>query len=422
MTDDHLNALPKGHRLQEYELMRVLGHGGFGITYLGYDHNLDKAVAVKEYLPAELAGRTTENSVAPQTEAYRADFAWGQERFLDEARTLARFKHPNIIQVYRFLEAHGTAYIVMEYAEGETLAERLKRQGALGEDELKAILLPLLDGLAQVHAAGILHRDIKPANIMLRDADGSPVLVDFGSARQAIGERSRSMTAIVTPGYGPIEQYSSRGRQGPWTDLYALGGVCYRALTGNAPEEATERVRNDPQTPAVEAGSSKAAPAFLRALDWALQVNEDDRPQDAAAWRAALLGEEEAPTEKATAPAKSARQPWTQSQEAGPGAGANDFGSGNQHKGEAGGKATNMMFCPGCKSEMAQASKNCLKCGMPNPYADHIGCWIIGGIAILPIIFAWFTLRPGVSKSTRLLAFGWLAGQFISWLIGIASD
>ncbi len=313
MADDHINALPKGHRLQEYELVRVLGHGGFGITYLGYDHNLDKAVAVKEYLPVDLAGRTTGHSVVPQTEAYRADFAWGQERFLDEARTLARFAHRNIVQVHRFFEAHDTAYIVMEYAEGETLAERLKRQGTLDEGKLKAILLPLLDGLAQVHAAGVLHRDIKPGNIMLREADGSPVLVDFGSARQAIGERSRSMTAVVTPGYGPIEQYSSRGKQGPWTDLYALGGVCYRALTGNAPAEATERVRNDPQASAVEAGSSKAAPAFLQAVDWALQVNEDDRPQDAATWRAALLGEKNVPAGKTPTPTK-VKHPATQPQ------------------------------------------------------------------------------------------------------------
>ena len=295
MTDHHLNALPKAYRLEEYELVRVLGSGGFGITYLGYDHNLDKAVAIKEYLPVDIAGRTGDRSVVPQTEEFRDDFNWGLERFLDEARTLARFTHPNIIQVYRFFEAHGTAYIVMEYAEGETLADLLKRRGTLTEDELKTILLPLLAGLEDVHQAGILHRDIKPGNIMLRALDGSPVLVDFGAARQAVGARSRSMTAIVTPGYAPIEQYSTRGHQGSWTDVYALGGVCYRALTGELPAEATDRVRSDPLIPIMEAGRGKAGDEFLQAIDWALRVDEGERPQGVGEWRAALLGEGEVP-------------------------------------------------------------------------------------------------------------------------------
>ena len=295
MTDHHLNALPKAYRLEEYELVRVLGSGGFGITYLGYDHNLDKAVAIKEYLPSDIAARTGGHSVAPQTEEFRDDFNWGLERFLDEARTLARFSHPNIIQVHRFFEAHGTAYIVMEYAEGETLADLLKRQGTLTEGELKAILLPLLAGLEDVHRAGILHRDIKPGNIMLRALDGSPVLVDFGAARQAVGARSRSMTAIVTPGYAPIEQYSTRGHQGSWTDVYALGGVCYRALTGELPAEATDRVRSDPLIPIMEAGRGRAGSEFLLAIDWALRVDEGDRPQGVGEWRAALSGEGEVP-------------------------------------------------------------------------------------------------------------------------------
>ena len=191
----------------------MLGFGGFGMTYLGFDHNLDKPVAIKEYLPSDIATRTADRSVAAQASEVRGDFQWGLERFVDEARTLARFDHRHIIKVYRFFEAHGTAYIVMEYAEGETLSAHLERKGSLSEAELKAILYPLLDGLAVVHGADFLHRDIKPGNIVLRDVDGSPVLLDFGSARQAIGAKSRSVTSIVTPGYAPIEQYSSRGRQ-----------------------------------------------------------------------------------------------------------------------------------------------------------------------------------------------------------------
>ena len=287
-----LNALPQGHRLQEYELVRVLGFGGFGMTYLGFDHNLDKAVAIKEYLPSDIATRTGDNSVVPQASQFRDDFGWGLERFLDEARALARFDHRHIIKVHRFFEAHGTAYIVMEYAEGETLAAFLERKGMLSEAELKAMLYPLLDGLEVVHGADFLHRDIKPGNIIIRDEDNSPVLLDFGSARQAIGARSRSVTSIITPGYAPIEQYSSRGDQSPWTDIYALSGVCYRALTGEVPEDATDRVRNDPLIPVVERCTGQASAGFLAAIDWALAVDEGDRPKSIAEWRARLEGEQ----------------------------------------------------------------------------------------------------------------------------------
>ena len=285
-----LNALPQGYRLQEYELVRVLGFGGFGMTYLGFDHNLDKGVAVKEFLPDDIAARTGDNSVVPKASQFRGDFEWGLERFLDEARVLARFHHPNIIGVYRFFEAHGTAYIVMEYAEGETLSQVLRSRKTLNEADLKAILYPILDGLELVHGADFLHRDVKPGNIIIRDEDGSPVLLDFGAARQAIGSRSKSVTSIITPGYAPIEQYSSRGDQGPWTDVYALGAVCYHALTGHVPDDATDRVRNDPLTPVAERSVGQASAGFLAAIDWALKVDEGDRPQSVGAWRTALSG------------------------------------------------------------------------------------------------------------------------------------
>ena len=295
MSDyEHPYALPQGYRLQEYELVRVLGAGGFGITYLGYDDHLDKAVAIKEYLPSDIATRTADRSVAPQASEFRGDFQWGLERFLDEVRTLARFDHRHIIKVHRFFEAHGTAYIVMEYAEGETLSAYLERKGTLTEAELKGILYPLLDGLAVVHEAGILHRDIKPAGIMIRAEDGSPMLIDFGAARQAMGDRT--LEVIVTPGYAPIEQYSSRGNQGSWTDIYALGAVCYRALTGQVPVESLERVRRDPLVPIGELCGGRVSGGVLSAVEWALQVEEEDRPQSVAAWRKMLEadGEEEA--------------------------------------------------------------------------------------------------------------------------------
>ena len=309
-TPDHRLALPPGTRVQDFEFHRVLGHGGFGITYLAWNIALDIPVAIKEYLPADLAMREQDMSVLPKSSGDEADFQWGLDRFLDEARVMARFKHPNIVQVQHFFQAHGTAYIVMEYVEGETLSDFLKQRGTLTESELKTILLPLLAGLIEVHEAGILHRDIKPGNILLRAADGSPVLVDFGAARQAVGARSRSVTAVLTPGYAPIEQYSSRGHQGPWTDIYALGGVCYQALTGKVPDEAMDRIRQDPLIPITETAEDKATKTFLSAIDWALRVEEADRPQGVRVWRSALLGEEDVPEPvTADAPTQTQQKP-----------------------------------------------------------------------------------------------------------------
>ena len=180
--------------------------------------------------------------------------------------------------------------MVMEYVEGEDLSDylELEREGTLSEAELKRILYPLLDGLEEVHGAGILHRDIKPSNIRIRAEDGLPVLIDFGAARQAIGERSRPLTEILTRGYAPIEQYSSRGNQGAWTDLYALGGVCYRVLTGQVPDDATDRVQHDRLVPVSQRCAGQASQAFLSAIDAALAVHAEDRPQSVRVWREAL--------------------------------------------------------------------------------------------------------------------------------------
>ena len=284
-----INALPKGYRLQEYELVRVLGFGGFGMTYLGFDDNLNKAVAIKEYLPSDIAVRTSDNSVMPQASEFQGNFEWGLERFLDEARTLARFDHRHLVKVHRFFQMHNTAYIVMEYAEGETLSEYLNRKGVLNESELKAILDPILDGLAAVHRADFLHRDIKPGNIVIRAEDRSPVLIDFGAARQAVGAMSRSVTSIVTPGYAPIEQYSTLGnQQGPWIDIYALGCVCYHALTGDEPIPAIDRIHSDPLIPVSDRCKGRASQQFLAAIDHALQVDKGARPQTVSEWRAEL--------------------------------------------------------------------------------------------------------------------------------------
>ena len=291
MSVEHHGALPKGYRLQEYRVERVLGFGGFGITYLAVDTNLDKIVAIKEYLPNDLALRANGAGVVPKATECREDFQWGLDRFLDEARALARFRHPNLVPVHRFFEANGSAYVVMEYEAGERLTEILRRTTqSVPEEEALALLDGLLDGLAAVHRGGYLHRDIKPGNIIVR-ADGTPVLIDFGAARQALGQRSQAVTSIVTPGYAPLEQYTTSGNQGPWTDIYAAGAVAHQIVTGAPPPEATARARQDPYRPLSGQKYPDYSDAFLRAIDWALRVDEHERPQSVSDFHRALHGE-----------------------------------------------------------------------------------------------------------------------------------
>jgi formylglycine-generating enzyme required for sulfatase activity/serine/threonine protein kinase len=294
---EFLGYLPQGTQLFEYVIERVLGHGGFGITYLAQDTLLDKPVAIKEYLPTDLAMRAGLPQVVLRAPDMREAFIWGREQFLKEARTLARFSHPNLITVHRFFEAHDTAYFVMEYAQGQTLAQILKREQTLPFDRLRDVLLPILNGLAQVHRGGVLHRDIKPDNIMLR-ADGTPVLIDFGAARLTLGSKTRSILSVLTAGYAPLEQYGSAGsNQGPWTDIYALGAVTYRAITGKKPADAVNRVHADPQVPASVAGQGKYPVEFLEAIDWSLSVIPEHRPRTVEEWRDALEGKTRVPDE-----------------------------------------------------------------------------------------------------------------------------
>ncbi len=297
---DHIHALPSGTLLEEYRLHSVLGAGGFGITYRAEDTHLNKVVAIKEYLPSEFATRTETRTVVPHSGTQAQDYHWGLTRFLDEARALARFDHPHLNKVHRYFETNGTAYLVLEYIEGETLGDLLDRRGTLPEVELRRLLAEVLGGLAVVHEAGYVHRDVKPGNLMLRSADSSVVLLDFGAARQAVGQRSRSVTSILTPGYAPIEQYGMRAEDvGPWSDIYALGMVAYRCISGlrdgQLPDAVTrsgdQRKGGGDWASAVAVGSGRYADGLLRAIDWAVAVNEEDRPQGVAQWRAALSGE-----------------------------------------------------------------------------------------------------------------------------------
>lgn len=281
-------ALPKGYALHEYKIEQTLGIGGFGLTYLATDSNLHLKVAIKEYLPGDLAQRGDDQSVRPKAESASESFKWGLSRFLDESRTLASFRHPNIVRVLRFFEANHTAYMVMEFVSGQPLGEWIRSRRPLDQSAVLAIAGPLLDGLDLIHRTGYLHRDIKPSNIFMRD-DGSPVLLDFGSARAA--SSGTELTAIVTPGYAPIEQYHSQGQQGPWSDLYAFGGVLYWMITGKRPVEAVARVRQDMLPPATQAADSKRyGTELLTAIDWALTPHEERRPQSVGDFRASLPG------------------------------------------------------------------------------------------------------------------------------------
>ena len=307
---DHKQALPPGFRLGTYHVVRVLGVGGFGVTYLCEHTGLAVQVAVKEYLPNEIAVRDG-TEVHPKSAGDREGFEWGLSRFLEEARTLARFEHPNVVRVRDCFEANHTAYIVMDYEDGEPLDALLQRHGTLTEAQLKRVLLPVADGLRQVHAAGFLHRDIKPANFFVRRSDESPVLLDFGSARQALGRRSRSVTAIASAGYSPPEQYESEGEQGPWTDIYALSALCYRAITGEAPMEATRRQsqllrgRTDPLRRLAESSGRGYSAALLEAVDWGLRLIEKERPPDLNEWLVRIGDVSAADGHGASAPAVS---------------------------------------------------------------------------------------------------------------------
>lgn len=283
-----LRSLPIGRLLSDYRIERVLGQGGFGITYLATDIKLMRQVALKEYYPREYAVRDGTLKIrATDNPEDREIFEWGLTRFLEEAQLLARFEHPNIIAVRRFFEANGTAYLVMDYSDGKPLDEIIKARGPINEKQLERILYPLLAGLEQVHRTGFLHRDIKPANLYIRD-DGSPVLLDFGAARRATPEHNQGVTTLVADGYSPVEQYDANGTQGPYTDIYGLGATLYRAVTGEKPQAASGRILNDTLVPAAKKAQGRYAENLLLAIDAALAVRPENRPQNISQWREIL--------------------------------------------------------------------------------------------------------------------------------------
>ncbi len=287
------HTLPAGTLLREYRVTLVLGEGGFGIVYLAHDSALDRRVAIKEYLPSSMAARAADGvSVAIKGEIYAAAYAKGLASFLNEAKLLGRFDHPALVKVYRFWEGNGTAYMVMPFYEGPTLRHVLASLGRPPtEDEVGAWLWPLLDALEVLHADNCFHRDVAPDNILIT-ATG-PLLLDFGAARRVIGDLTHALTAVLKPGFAPIEQYGESVDmvQGPWTDIFALASVLYLAITGIKPAPATERIVADRLKPLSQLAAGRFRPGFLAAVDRAMAVMPEFRPQSVAQFRAMLKGE-----------------------------------------------------------------------------------------------------------------------------------
>ena len=284
------NALPPGAILGEFEILRVIGIGGFGIVYLAQDHSLQRKIALKEYMPSSLAERSSQARVTVRSERHADTFQAGMRSFINEARLLAQFDHPSLLKVYRFWEANGTAYMAMPFYEGLTLSQTLRgRSTPPDEAWLRSLLAPLLNALETIHAEQCFHRDISPDNIMML-ADNKPLLLDFGAARRAIGDMAQAFTVILKPGYAPIEQYADVAtmQQGPWTDIYALASVVHFAITGRAPVPSVARMISDPLIPLAQTAAGRYSDGFLKAIDRALSVRPEDRPQSIGELRSIL--------------------------------------------------------------------------------------------------------------------------------------
>jgi serine/threonine protein kinase len=284
-------ALANGTQIAEFEIVGLIGEGGFGIVYLAYDTQLRRNVALKEYIPAALASRVGTAEVTVKSERHEETFRAGLKSFINEARLLAQFDHHSLVKVYRFWEANGTAYMVMPYYDGVTLRDAL-RQMPQPPDEawLYGLLKPLIEALAVLHAAQCYHRDIAPDNILLLKGSGRPLLLDFGAARRVIGDMTQALTVILKPGFAPVEQYADEPsmKQGPWTDVYALAAVIYFAIQGKTPPPAVGRLMSDSCAPLATAAASRYSERFLRAIDHALSVRPEDRPQSVQAFAAGL--------------------------------------------------------------------------------------------------------------------------------------
>ncbi|HTT11590.1 MAG TPA: TonB family protein [Burkholderiaceae bacterium] len=288
-------CLPRGYRLREFVIERVLGEGGFGVVYSALDLRLERRVAIKEYMPSSLATRNSDFSVQMLTSPrHREAFEVGLRSFINEARLLARFEHPALIKVHQFWQEKGTAYMVMPFYSAPTLRAWIRgRSEPVGEGWLRNFLAGALDAVEVLHAESCLHRDIAPDNILVVQ-DSAPLLLDFGAARRVIGDLRKALTVIVKPGFAPLEQYADtvKMKQGPWSDVYALAAVAHFALTGQAPAPAVSRVLADEVVPLRLRLKGRYSDTLLGALDTALAVKPERRPQTIAAFRSLLLSDQ----------------------------------------------------------------------------------------------------------------------------------
>ena len=285
------NCLPIGTRLAEFEVTGMIGEGGFGTVYLAMDLALQRTVAIKEYMPSALASRGADKSVLVRSQRHQDTFDIGLKSFINEARLLAQFDHPALIKVHRFWEENRTGYMAMRYYEGQTLKSLVKKTpDIITEAWLKSMLKPVLDALDALYKVQILHRDVSPDNIMIQTT-GEAVLLDFGAARQIIGDATQALTVILKPGYAPIEQYADDAslKQGAWTDIYALSAVIYYCIVKKPPTTSVARMIKDPIIPLHTQAPAGYSQQFLAAIDRGLRVKADERPQSIAEFRQ-LLG------------------------------------------------------------------------------------------------------------------------------------
>jgi serine/threonine protein kinase len=284
--------LASGYQLQNYRIASVLSCGGFSIVYLAYDEH-DQPVAIKEYLPAQLALRKEGDVLPSISEENLATFRYGMKCFFEEGRSLARLSHPNVIRVLNFFRANETVYMVMRYERGRTLQEHIQaRRGVIKENFIRHVFALLLNGLRDVHSNKLLHLDIKPANIYIRN-DGTPVLIDFGAARQTLSQEGMRLNPMYTPGFAPPEQYRNRENLGPWSDCYAVGASIFACLAAVAPQAADQRMEKDRYISATKIWSDKYSRQLLETIDWCLELDHMKRPQSVYALQKVLRNEAE---------------------------------------------------------------------------------------------------------------------------------
>jgi serine/threonine protein kinase len=297
MTQQANEPLPSGFRLDEYRIQRQLSMGGFSIVYLGVDAE-ENAVAIKEYLPSSLALRGFGQTCPVIPDDKLGAFRYGMKCFFEEGRALAKLSHPNVVRVVNFFRANETVYLVMAYENGRTLQEYIqKHAGQVRENFIRGVFTRMLNGLREVHSHKLLHLDLKPSNIYLR-TDNTPVLIDFGAARQTLFSDTPILKPMYTPGFASPEHYRDRENLGPWSDIYSVGASMYACLANAAPQAADQRLEREQLIPATFRWQGQYSAQLLETIDWCLSLNHLYRPQSVFALQKALTESHPHPLKK----------------------------------------------------------------------------------------------------------------------------